>query len=334
MIRFGVIGTGWITEDFIKAATLIEDFNLCAIYSRSEKKAKEFSDKYKIKDIYTDLNAMAESEIIDAIYIASPNSLHFGQTVLFMKNKKHVLCEKPIASNLSELKEMIKVAKENNVLLMEALKSTFLPSFKAIQKNLYKIGKVRRYLGNFSKYSSRYDLFKEGKGPNAFNLNFSSGALMDLGVYCIYPLIALFGKPISIKATSLLLESGVDGEGTVSLKYEHMDGVIMYSKITDSFSPSEIQGEKGTMIIEKISNMENIKIHYRNGEVEDISQVHLENNMYYEVKEFINLINNKKFESDVNTYKLSMDVMEIMDNIRKQCGIVFPADMETHIVIK
>lgn len=334
MIRFGVIGTGWITEDFIKSAALIEDFNLCAIYSRSEKKAKEFSDKYNIKNIYTDLNVMAKSKTIDAIYIASPNSLHFSQALLFMKNKVHVLCEKPIASNLSELKEMIKVAKENNVLLMEALKSTFLPSFKAIESNLYKIGKVRRYFGSFSKYSSRYDLFKEGKDPNAFNLNFSSGALMDLGVYCIYPLIALFGKPIGINATSLLLESGVDGEGTISLKYEDMDGIIIDSKITNSFAPSEIQGEKGTIIIEKISNMENIKIQYGNGEVEDISQVHLESNMYYEIKEFINLINNKKLESDVNTYKLSIDVMEIMENVRKKCGIVFPADIETHIVTK
>ena len=134
MIRFGVIGTNWITERFIEAAREVEGFSLTAVYSRTEDKAKPFAAKYNIPHITTDLKVMLESNWIDAVYIASPNSCHANQAILCMNHGKHVLCEKPIASNVNELKEMIAAAKKNKVLLMEAMKSTLLPIFRTIQK--------------------------------------------------------------------------------------------------------------------------------------------------------------------------------------------------------
>lgn len=327
MIRFGIIGTSCITDKFIEAASLLKDFKLNAIYSRNEKKAREFGDKYSVENIYTDINEMAQSDKIDAIYIASPNSLHCEYTIKFLNNGKHVLCEKPIASNSIELKLMVEAAGKNNLLLMEAIKGTFLPNFTVIKENLHKIGKIRRYFASYCQYSSRYDKYKQGLNPNTFNLSFSNGSLMDIGIYCVYPAVQLFGSPNSINASGILLESGVDGEGSIVMNYDEMDCVIIHSKIADSHLPCEIQGENGSMVIDKIHTPENVKIIYKDGTIEDLTQKQNEKNMMYEVEEFINLIKNNQIESKINSYKCSTQVMNILDECRKQMGVIFPADL-------
>lgn len=326
MINFGVIGTNWITEEFIKCASLLSDFRLNAVYSRAEEKARNFADKYGVENIFTNLDEMAKNPCIDAVYIASPNSLHADQAVIFLKEKKHVLCEKAVASNLRELQLMIETAKTNNVLLMEAMKTSFLPNHKVIQDNIYKLGKVRRYFASYCQYSSRYDAYKEGKHMNTFDTEFSNGSVMDIGVYCIYPLVKLFGMPKDVAAQSLKLPSGVDGQGTIILSYEDMEGVIIHSKISNSYVPCEIQGENGSMLIDKINNTEKVQIIYRDGKTENLSVPQLKETMYYEAKEFIDLIKANKTESEINTYDSSLMVMEIMEQARKQTGIIYPAD--------
>ncbi|WP_010282984.1 Gfo/Idh/MocA family protein [Bacillus timonensis] len=326
MIRFGVIGTNWITDAFLKATSTLEDFTLTAVYSRSEERAKEFADKYQAPHTFTSIEVMAQSDVLDAVYIASPTSFHASQATILLNHGKHVLCEKPIASNTRELKEMIQAAKANNVLLMEALKSGFLPSYASIRDNIEKIGTIRRYFASFCQYSSRYDAYKEGTILNAFKPEFSNGALMDIGVYCIYPMVQLFGKPESIKASGLMLDSGVDGEGGIVAHYKDMEGMVMFSKITNSYIPSEIQGEKGSILIDKISEPEKVEIRYRDGSVEDISILPEHHTMYYEAKEFIDLIKKGFLESTINTYENSIVVMEILDEARNQMGLVFPAD--------
>ncbi|NBI07388.1 Gfo/Idh/MocA family oxidoreductase [Senegalia massiliensis] len=326
MIRFGTVGTSWITDEFLKSANINKEFKLNAVYSRTEKKAYEFAEKYDVKNIYTDIEEMAKSDDIDAVYIASPNSYHAKYSILFLENKKHVFCEKPIASNLNELEAMIRVAEKNDKLLMEGMVSSFLPNFNVIKENLHKIGKVRRYVGNYCQYSSRYDPYKRGENPNTFNPKFSNGSLMDIGVYCIYPLVQLFGKPEKINANGVILESGVDGEGNVVLNYEDMEALIIHSKITDSYAPSEIQGEDGTMIIDKIPTPKNIKIIYRDGREEDLSIEQDKPNMYYEATEFIDLIKKGKNQSDINSFEKSRIVMNILEESRKQMGVIYPAD--------
>ncbi|HBE78331.1 MAG TPA: oxidoreductase [Firmicutes bacterium] len=326
MTRFGVVGTGWITEEFIKAANLDQRFQLTAVHSRNQARASEFAKKYSAEHIFTDLEKMAKSKTVDAVYIASPNCCHARQAILFMNHQKHVLCEKPIASNVKELLAMIEASKANQVTLMEALKTTFLPNFDAIRENLPKIGRIRRIFTSKCQYSSRYDAFKEGKTPNAFDPKLSNGSLMDIGVYCIYPVVALLGKPDSIEANAVFLESGVDGEGNLVLHYPDKEAVIIHSKITDSKLSSEIQGEAGNIIIDKISTPQKIEIHYRNGLTEDISREQSEALMSYEVQEILHLIENHQIESPVNSQQLSLAVMEIMDEARKKIGLVFPAD--------
>ncbi|GAA5417447.1 scyllo-inositol 2-dehydrogenase (NADP(+)) IolU [Paraliobacillus ryukyuensis] len=327
MVRFGIIGTNWITESFIDAASQVEDFQLATVYSRTQEKAEAFASKFQ-EDIttYTDLNAFFSSDQIDAIYIASPNALHAEQAIEAMKNGKHVIVEKPMASNAKEVQAMTDTAKENNVLLLEALKTTFLPNFQTIKDNLHKIGPVRRYFSSYCQYSSRYDAYKEGKVLNAFKPELSNGSMMDIGVYTIYPMVALFGKPNNLSANAYMLDSGVDGQGSITFDYDEMNGAVMYSKITHSFLPSEIQGEDGSIVIDYISRPNKVEICYKDGSVEDITREQNENAMYYEAKAFIEAIKEGKTQSEVNTFELSYDVASVLDEARKQIGLVFPAD--------
>lgn len=326
-VRFGIIGTSKITEGFLKAARVLEGFSFGAVYSRKEETAKEFALKYNVENTFTNLEEMAKSNLIDAVYIASPNSFHYEQAKIFLFNKKHVFCEKPMASNSKEVNHMIELAKENNVLLMEGMKTTLTPNFKIVKDNLYKIGKIRRYFASYCQYSSRYDKYKEGVILNAFKKELSNGATMDIGIYCIYPMVCLFGMPEEIKVNNFMLGSGVDGQGSALFKYDDMDGSIIYSKIVNSYLPSEIQGEEGTMLIDTIHDMKKVTINYRNGNTEVISVDQIEENMVYEIEEFIQLINENTLESKINTYENSLNTSKIMEEIRKQVGLIFPADL-------
>ena len=326
MIRFATIGTNWITEAFIEAARKVEDFALTAVYSRTEEKAKEFAKKTGAERTFTNLEELAKSKDIDAVYIASPNSLHAEQAILLMNHGKHVLCEKPMASNTKEVRAMIDAARRNDVVLMEAMKSTLLPNFQAIREHLHKIGKIRRYFASYCQYSSRYDAYKQGTILNAFNPAFSNGSLMDIGVYCIYPMVVLFGKPHRLQANSLKLDSGVDGEGSIIFDYGDMDAVVMYSKITNSYLPSEIQGEEGSILIDAIHTPTKVEIRYRDGRTEDITVPQEQPPMYYEAKEFIELIKSGKRESSINSHDHSLTTIELIEQARKQTGIIFPAD--------
>lgn len=326
MVRFGIIGTNWITETFVTAASEVEDFKLAAVYSRTEDKAKQFASKFSVQLTYTDIDEFFGSDQIDAVYIASPNAIHAEQAIQAMNHGKHVIVEKAIASNATEVKALIEAAQENGVLLMEALKTTFLPNFQAVEENLHKIGPIRRYFASYCQYSSRYDAYKEGTVLNAFKPEFSNGSLMDIGIYCIYPMVALFGKPKQVLANAYMLESGVDGQGSVLFDYGQMNGTVMFSKITNSYIPSEIQGENGSIIMDNISQPTKVEIRYKDGTVEDITREQKENTMYYEAKAFVEAINQGQTESTVNTFERTFVTASILEEARNQIGLVFPAD--------
>jgi predicted dehydrogenase len=241
-----------------------------------------------------------------------------------LNGKKHVLCEKTIASNRKELELMLKAANDNDVVLLEAMRSVFDPGFKVIADHLSKLGTVRRVTFQYCQYSSRYDNFKKGIIENAFNPTFSNGALMDIGVYCIHPLVKLFGMPQKIWGDAVMLSNGVDGAGTIMVKYEGMQGELIYSKIAHSRLPSQIQGENGCMIIKEIPDPKEITIIYNDGKQENIPIHKQDNNMYYEVEELIQLIQTKSSAQEHNQYSLMQ--LSIMDEARKQMGIVFEAD--------
>lgn len=315
MIKFAVIGSSSISEKFIDAAKSTKDCEVYALLSRDKIKGENFAKKFEINKIYQDINEMLNDKEIDAIYIASPNGKHFEQAKLSLEAKKHVICEKPVVPTVKEFDILERLAKENKVAFMEAMRPTTNPNFKLIKDNLYKIGDVRQVLVKYCQYSSRYDLLKEGEITNIFSKELSGGSLYDIGVYPLYFTLALFGEPEEYFGYNYLLSSGVDGCGTILLKYSDKIANVSYSKITQEESQSEILGEKGSIVIDKVSHVKGICIKYRDGKEEKLGQDLYTNDMRYEVEEFRDLIINNRIESKLNTFKISRKSVEIMEKL-------------------
>ena len=334
-IRFGVVGTNFITDWVIAGAREDERFEPAAVCSRTQERGAEFATKHNIPHIFTSLEDMVQSDIIDAVYIASPNYKHAEQSILAMSHGKHVLCEKPIASNAREARAMVAASHKYGVTLMEAMKSTLSPNFIAVKDNLHRIGTPRRYFASFCQYSSRYDKFKEGIILNAFRPELSNGAMMDIGVYTLYPLIALFGSPKSVNAQGIVLSSGVDGQGAVNMQYDGMNATILYSKIANSQLPAEIEGEDGNIMIDRIQTPVDVRFyprqapasgHEKRAEGESLTGADNHNEYFYEIKEFIDLIEQGRRESSINSHQCSIATMEVIDEVRRQLGVRYPAD--------
>ncbi|AKA38318.1 Gfo/Idh/MocA family protein [Yersinia ruckeri] len=324
MIRFAVIGTNWITERFIDAAHESGRMKLTAVYSRSLAQAQDFGDKFAIKTCFDSLEQLANNDDIDAVYIASPNSLHYSQALTLLSHKKHVICEKSLASNLAEVEALVACARQHQVVLFEAFKTAYLPNFIQLKQALPRLGKLRKAFINFCQYSSRYQRYLDGENPNTFNPAFSNGSIMDIGYYCLASAIALWGEPLTLQASATLLPSGVDAHGTVCLNYGDFDVVLFHSKVSQSDIPSEIQGETGSLIIERISECHRITYTPRGKEKQDLTLPQHENNMRYEAEVFADLIENHQFEH--SGLALSLSTARLQTEIRSQTGIVFPAD--------
>ena len=156
MIKFGVLGSGWIAEEFVKGAALVDGFVFSAMYSRTYEKGKEFADQFGGAPVYTDLEEFAKSDI-DAVYIASPNSLHYSQSKLMLENGKHVLCEKPITITPDEFFELSKLADEKNLVYTEAIMMLHLSHTELIKEKLKVLGKISTAHFDFSQLSSKYE---------------------------------------------------------------------------------------------------------------------------------------------------------------------------------
>lgn len=324
MIKLGTVGTGWITEAFIEAAKLSGKLNLTAVYSRTEEKAKELANTYNAAHYFSDLEEMAKSSEIEAVYIASPNSVHFEQALTFLKNKKHVICEKPIFSNPAELEIAYQTAEENGVYLFEAIRNIHTPNFHILKEKIGLAGNLRSAMLPYIQYSSRYDAFLRGENPNIFTSTFSGGALVDLGVYPLYLAIGLFGEPKKVTYHPVILSSGVDGSGTLLLEYQDFVCTILCSKISHSVMPCEIHGEKGTFVLEDAAPISEIKFidsHTKESEILSVPQE--EKNMVYEC---INIAEIIETRDDIQYKKLkdmSKIVLRVTEEARKQNNIVF-----------
>ncbi|MCL1987312.1 MAG: Gfo/Idh/MocA family oxidoreductase [Firmicutes bacterium] len=322
-MKFGIIGTGTITTKFIDAASYA-NCELSALFSRTEK-GVAFAEKYKIGKSYSNFDEFVKADF-QAVYIASPNYAHCQQAILLMQAGKHILCEKPVASNCAEFAKMLQVASENNVILLEASKHLFTPGFASIQAKLADLGEIRRVLFQFNQYSSRYDNFKDGIIENAFKLELSNGALLDIGVYCVQLLVALFGVPKNIQSSCIKLHNGIDGQGTILATYETLIAELSYSKITQAVTPSVIQGESKSLTIPAVSQLTEFSVHSANQAAQTVIADKHPNNMYYEIAEFIKIISNKDINIAKKYNNISMESLKIMDEVRKQQNIVFPAD--------
>ena len=254
MIRLGIIGTSLITEQFLESALLTEKYKVCAIYSSTYERGKTFGEKYNCQNVFTSLEEMAQSDLIDAVYIASPNKFHGEQSKVFLMNNKHVLCEKPITTSAEEYLSLKNLADEKKLVYMEAIMPIFTDEREIIKSAIKEISPISLARIDFSQRSSKLDKFLSGEYFTVFDKTLHGGALMDLGVYCVYGAVDLFGEPEDIiPHADFYNGDGVDLSGNVILKYKDFSVALTYSKQGQSTLGSEIIGQNGTIKIDSIS---------------------------------------------------------------------------------
>ena len=335
MLRFGIIGTGRISDWVLKGAAQDPRIKVTAICSRTMEAAEAFVRRnpmaYGAK-IYTSVAEMTADPQVDAIYIGTPNHTHCDYTITCLEAGKHVLCEKPLAVNAAEGRRMIEKAQEKGLLLMEAMISTLNPNFRAAAERLSEIEPICNYTSHFCQYSSKYDAFKRGEVPDIFKTE-AAGALRDIGIYTIYPLVALFGRPMAVFGnlkTEQTNEGIADLHGTARLEYENMVANLTWSKTYDSFQPTEIAGENGNIILDEIHVAHKAEIIHHSAPTSGqgskpgrtiISEGLPFNEYYYEFKEFADLMEKGRTESSANSLQTSLTALEIIDNLLKKVQV-------------
>ncbi|EMK3515846.1 Gfo/Idh/MocA family oxidoreductase [Vibrio parahaemolyticus] len=324
MFKLAVIGTNWISQQFVEAAIQTKQFCLKAVYSRDIEKARLFGTPYDADTYYDSLETLGQDADIDAVYIASPNSLHAPQAIQMLKAGKHVICEKPMASNYALAKQMFACAEENSVVLFEAFMSPYTPNFQVLKESLPFIAPLRHATISYCQYSSRYQKYLNGENPNTFNPAFSNGSIMDIGYYCVGSAIELFGEPNSVQASAHVLPSGVDGCGSVTLAYDGFNVNLLHSKVSDSLIPSEFQGEQGSVLVDMIATGRGVERILRGEEKETLTLPQTENHMFYEAEAFAKQL--KLGVIDEQMKQRSLTVAKVLTEVRKQTGVVFPAD--------
>ncbi|MFT8394200.1 MAG: Gfo/Idh/MocA family oxidoreductase [Liquorilactobacillus ghanensis] len=331
MIKFGIIGTNWITKQFIEAAQSI-GWQLTSVYSRKSVTAQQFAAQFGTAiDIYTDLSTFFAQGNFTVVYIASPNSLHFSQAKQALLAGKNVIVEKPACSNSAEMKSIIKLLRQHpNRYYFEAARHFHEPLFKTVTQQIKHFTTLQGANLTYMKYSSRYDAFLAGAEPNVFSLDFSGGALQDLGVYLAYNAISWFGYPQQATYYPYKLRNGIDGSGTVILNYPTFNVTLNLGKTANSYLPSEIYGLKEALVLDNPAELTSLTLMDEQQQSHLIAQAAPENPMLAEVRDFneiltdpANLDNKQKME---DWLAVAVQVNRLLTHLRQTAGIKFPAD--------
>ena len=197
MIKYSVIGTSWITKSFVDGASLCNELVLDGVYSRSAQKGEAFAKETGAQRVFNSFDDLLQSDT-ELVYVASPNVCHYAQCKNLLDNGKHVICEKPITITSDEFSRLASLAREKNLVYFEAIMYMHSPARAVLKDSVAKIGNIRSASIDFSQLSSKYKALVNGELPNIFNPEMKTGALNDLGIYCVYPVVDLFGVPQDI----------------------------------------------------------------------------------------------------------------------------------------
>ena len=324
VIKLGIIGTNFISDWMCDCVAVSAGIANHAVYSRTWERGEAFAKKHEIGHVFTSLEDFLTSGI-DAVYVASPNALHFPQAMAAIEHGLHVIVEKPAGLSELEFTTLEEAARKRGVVFMEAMRPAHDPAMGIICDVVAEIGVIRRATLEFCQYSSRYDKFKAGIPVNTFDPRLGNAAIMDIGIYPMYCAAVIFGKPQRMSATSVKLANGMEGLGSVIMDYGTHQVEVLYSKITDSVSPSVIMGEEGSVTIGKLNTLEHVGLHMRGGEYETLIDGRAENNILYEIANFVRAV---RGEFDLTQYlRMSRLTISLIDEARRQTGIIFPTEM-------
>ena len=321
MIRWGIIGPGAIANAFAREVNNTKNGVLSAVYGRNENKVNEFCKTYNVENYYTNIDEFLNSEKIDAVYIATPHSYHMEYAKKCIKAKKHVLCEKPFSYNYETSKAALDMAKENNIFIMEALWTLFLPVINKAETWIKegRIGKIKLITANFGFIS------EEDINSRLYNPNLAGGALLDVGIYPIlFSNYIMDNIPSEINATAKFTRTNVDETDVINLKYEEGALASLTCSIcSDTDNTAVIYGEKGKIVIPTFWMAKEAFLHIED-KVEKYIDEYKESGYKYEIEEANNCIINKELESNIASHKVTLELVKIMDEIRGKIGLRYP----------
>lgn len=319
MIRFGIVGAGKIASKFARDIKYVKGAKLVAIASRDIQKALEFKHEYNVEYAFGSYEEMANSDLIDAVYIATPHNFHMEQAMLYMMHKKHVLCEKPISVNQTQFEIMVETARKQHVLLMEAMWTSFLP----ITKEVNAIIKSNE-LGKLKHMNIEFGFEFLGKGGDEgrlYNPNLAGGSLLDVGIYPVAYTFNITDQPIKFMSSkALMYHTGVDSEVVIDITYaDQSTARLVSSFIENKNQTATFEFEKGTITVEQFWSSEKATI---NGKA--IHYPMLGEGFPYEIESFVQTLENHEIENHIMTHERSRKCMILLDKIREQIGLVYP----------
>lgn len=322
----GTIGSGSIVHTILDQVNVTDGIRLTAVYSRTEEKGRQVAAEYGADRVYTDLDAFLADEEMNTVYIASPNLLHYEQTRKTLLAGKHVICEKPFCTKADQARELTALAKEKRLFLADAVPTAFLPNLEVLKRELPKVGKVRLVLGNYSQYSSRYDLVLQGEVPNVFNPEYGGGCLMDINFYNVYLNAALFGKPMLSVYYPNRCGELADTSGVLIMQYDGFVSSSAGAKDTWGVNYFQIEGEKGHIYIRDGSNgLAEIRVVTKDSE-ETFDWQDNPEWRFYEVQKLTEYMLAGDYEAVYGRLDVMIHVIEILEEARKKAGILFPGD--------
>ncbi len=316
-MKLGALGSGMIVPQFIEECLQYDDITVQSICStkRSYNKALQISETYGIEKTFDDFEEFLKDDI-DVVYIGIPNDLHYEFGKKCLEAGKHVIMEKPFTSTLEEAKELISIAKERNLIIFEAISNQYLPNYKKIKELVKEIGDVKIVQVNYSQYSSRYDAFKNGEIAPVFDKEKGGGALADLGVYNVYFIVGIFGEPKNVQYFPNI-EKGVDTSGILILEYDSFKCVGVCAKDCHAPLSINIQGDKGYINSSSATNvLESFKFAFNKGIEQRFELNDGKGRMYYEVGEFLDIFNNKKYDYAFELNNKTINVMKVLDSAK------------------
>ncbi len=321
-IRWGIVGPGEIANKFAKAIKNVEEAELVAVASRSEERGRAFAEKYNIEKVFGSYEAMASFEEIDAVYISTPHPFHKPCAEIFLNAGKHILCEKPLCVNAKEAEALSKCAKKNNVFLMEAMWTRFIPAIMRAQELVQNgaIGEVRGIKADFCYASSPAEEAK------LFQNGMAGGSLLDVGVYGLHFTSLFLGNdPVSVSAEACV-EDGCDSITNVLLRYAG-GAIASISSATKLEKPADayIYGTKGYIYMPHFYGAQELFLRTAEEETH-ISAPSIGAGFEEEIKEACRCIEGGKTESAILPHSESIAMLRLMDKIRGIIGVRYPFD--------
>ena len=333
-MKLGIVGSGGIVKEVLVALKPINTVEIQAIWVRphSEVKGQALAQENNIPQVYTDYEAFLGQADIDTAYIGLVNSAHYEYAKKALLAGRNVIVEKPFGSNLREVQDLVQLAKEKNLFLWEAVSLLHMPNFRKLQELLPKLEPIHMVQANYSQYSSRYDKYLEGTVLPAFDPQLSGGALYDINIYNLNLIIGLFGAPNSLIYQAHKGFNGIDTSGVVLMSYPEFQALAIGAKDSGSPSTCLIQGEKGWLKIETAPNqLEKIACQIRGEDkVREYALNQYPHRLSHEFAAFAAMLANKDFAARDLYLNISLQVAEVAEKARKQAGINFPADQQTH----